>query len=328
MRARRTRLATSRARMDEGSPGTSKIALTGATGFIGFELQCRLVADGFSVRAIVRPRSRNRNRIAAGVEVTEVALNDGAGLAAAVDGVDAVVYAAGTVRGRDRIDFQAANVDGLRVICEALPKRAKRPHVLLISSLAATRPELSHYAHSKCEGEQILRACEQVGWTILRPPTVYGPGDKEMRPVFRSIRSGLALIVGPAQQRLSFLHVEDLAHAVAASLRYRNECLSQVFEIDDGYAGGYDWSEIIACCKGRLPVVRMFLPKSVLSGLSYINLLIAYCLRIAPMLTPGKARELSQKTWLCDNAPFTSITGWAPEVQLGEGVQRLFAAPG
>ena len=73
--------------MDEGSPGTSKIALTGATGFIGFELQCRLVADGFSVRAIVRPRSRNRNRIAAGVEVTEVALNDGAGLAAAVDGM-------------------------------------------------------------------------------------------------------------------------------------------------------------------------------------------------------------------------------------------------
>ena len=314
--------------MDEGSPGTSNIALTGATGFIGFELQRRLVADGFSVRAIVRPRSRNRNRVADGVEVTEVAMNDSAGLAAAVDGVDTVVYAAGTVRGRGRIDFQAANVDGLRVICEALSKRTKPPHVVLISSLAATQPELSHYAHSKCEGEQILQACERVGWTILRPPAVYGPGDKEMRPVFQSIRSGLALIGGPAEQQLSFLHVEDLARAVIASLRCRNECLNQVFEIDDGHTGGYDWSEIIACCKGRRAVIRIFLPKPVLAGLSYINLSIAYCLRTTPMLTPGKARELSQKTWLCDNAPFTSITGWTPEVQLGEGVQRLFAAPG
>lgn len=313
--------------MDEGSPGTSHIALTGATGFIGFELQRRLAADGFSVRAIVRPGSRNRNRIADGVEVSEVALNDGAGLEAAVENVGVVIYAAGTVRGRGRVDFKAANVDGLRAICTAIEKRTKPPHMLLISSLAATRPDLSHYAHSKHEGERIVQACEQIGWTILRPPVVYGPGDKEMLPVFRSIHLGLALIAGPRQQRLSFLHVEDLAHAVVAWLRRRTECTRQIFEIDDGHEDGYDWQEIIASCKGRVPVIKLFVPKSVASGLSHINLSIARCLRTAPMLTPGKVRELSQKTWLCNNALFTSITGWTPDVQLGEGVQRLFATP-
>ena len=314
--------------MDEGSPSTSKIALTGATGFIGFELQRRLLSDGFQVRALVRPQSRNRNRIATGVEVLQVALNDAAGVEAAVDGVDVVIYAAGTVRGRSLIDFKEANVDGLVTVCEAVSKRTKPPQVLLISSLAATRPELSHYASTKREGERSLQACDQFGWTILRPPAVYGPGDKEMLPLFRSIRFGLAPIVGPAEQRLSLLHVEDLAHAIVAWLRYRNACSSQVFEIDDGHEDGYDWREIIALSKGRLPVVKVFLPKRVVSSFGHINLMLARCLRTAPMLTPGKVRELSQKTWLCDNASFTSITDWTPAVQLDEGVRRLFAAPG
>ena len=110
--------------MGDDSRGTSRIALTGATGFIGFQLQRRLAAEGFPVCALVRPRSSNRDRVAEGVEVSEVALDDGSGLTAALHGVDAVIYAAGAVRGRDFRDFAAANVDGLRTVCEAISDRS------------------------------------------------------------------------------------------------------------------------------------------------------------------------------------------------------------
>jgi len=317
------------AHMDEGTPGTSNIiALFGATGFIGFELQRSLLADGFGVRALIRPNTTNRHRVVNGVDVREVTLSDRAGIESAVCDVDVIIYSAGTVRGCGVADFREANVDGLRLICDVASKQTGPPLVILISSLAATRPELSHYAHSKHEGERVLQACNRLAWTILRPPAVYGPGDREMLPVFRLIRRGIALLVGPSQQRLSLLHVEDLARAVSTCLRRPNVCRGQIFEIDDGHDGGYDWNEIVALSKGRRPVTTVRVPRSLLSILSYINLLIARCLRRAPMLTPGKSRELSQETWLCDNTAFTSATGWRPVIQLGEGVQRLFSVTG
>ena len=312
--------------MGDDSRGTSSIALTGATGFIGFQLQRRLAADGVTVRALVRPGSRYRDRVAEGVEVSDVALDDGPGLAAALNGVDAVIYAAGAVRGRDFHDFTAANVDGLRTVCEVISNCSSAPRLLLISSLAATRPELSHYARSKREGERVLEDFGGIAWAILRPPAVYGPGDKEMLPLFRSIRAGLALIVGPAQQRLSLLHVDDLVSAVVSWLRCPEPCAGQIFEIDDGRKGGYGWQDIIAASRGGRPILKVFIPRQILAILGQLNLLSARCLRRAPMLTPGKVRELSQESWLCDNEPFTSITGWTPKVQLQEGVHRLFAA--
>ena len=312
--------------MGDDSRGTSRIALTGATGFIGFQLQRRLAAEGFPVCALVRPRSSNRDRVAEGVEVSEVALDDGPGLTAALHGVDAVIYAAGAVRGRDYRDFAAANVDGLRTVCEAISDRSPAARLLLISSLAATRPELSHYARSKREGERVLKAFEGIEWAILRPPAVYGPGDSEMLPLFRSMRAGLALIVGPPHQRLSLLHVDDLVSAVISWLRCPEPCAGRIFEIDDGRKGGYGWPDIIASSRGRRPILKVVVPRRILAILGHLNLLSARCLRRAPMLTPGKVRELSQESWLCDNEPFTSITGWTPKVQLEEGVHRLFAA--
>lgn len=314
--------------MDEGNPRPLNIALFGATGFIGFELQRSLLAEGHHVRAPIRPGTSNRHRIVKNVDAMEVALCDRDAIESALCDIDVIIYSAGTVRGCSAADFKEANVDGLQVICDVASKRTDPPLVILISSLAATRPELSDYARSKREGEQTLQACGRLAWTIFRPPAVYGPGDRELVPVFRLIRCGIALIVGPSEQRLSLLHVEDLAKAVSACLRRPNVCEGHIFEIDDGHDGGYGWCEIVSLSKGRLPVAMIRVPKLILLSLSYINLLIARCLGRAPMLTPGKTRELSQETWLCDNTVFASTTGWRPLIQLGEGVRRLFSVTG
>ena len=82
---------------------TLTVALTGATGFIGHALQQRLVADGYAVRALVRPDSPRRARIAPGAEPVAAALDDRAALGRALDGVGAVVYAAGAVRSAERM---------------------------------------------------------------------------------------------------------------------------------------------------------------------------------------------------------------------------------
>ena len=242
----------------------------------------------------------------------------------ALAGMQVIVYCAGTVRGARPADFAGANIDGLRQLCTAASRLPTPPHVLLISSLAATRPHLSDYARSKFEGEQVLRA-SGLAWTIVRPPAVYGPGDREMLPLFRAIRAGLALQVGPREQRLSLLHVEDLGRAVLACVERREACAGMTFEPDDGQPGGYGWTDIIACARGMMPVAQVPVPRALLSVIARLNVTLSRVFGHAPMLTPGKVHELSEPSWLCDNSGLREMTGWVAQVPLHTGIARLFA---
>lgn len=313
-----------RVHMDESRRLKSTVALTGATGFIGHELQGQLLAAGYQVHALVRPASRRRSQLLAGVHAVDVALNDEPALATALHNVATVVYCAGTVRGAAPADFADANIDGLHRLCLAASAQSAPPHILLISSLAASRPQLSDYARSKFDGEQILRSMASLSWTILRPPAVYGPGDREMLPLFRAIRAGLALIVGPPAQRLSLLHVQDLGRAVIACLDQQRTCEAMVFELDDGRARGYSWQDIIGAARGAMPVCELQVPRAFLQAASRLNLRLSALLGYAPMLTPGKVRELSEPSWLCDNSRLHAATGWVPELPLHVGLARMF----
>ena len=272
---------------------------------------------------MVRPGSRHRSRVDPRCEVVEGALDDAEILSSAVTGIQALVYCAGTVRGRTPQDFLPANVEGPRRVMDALRQQGSQAPVLLISSLAASRPGLSHYAHSKFLGEEALRGREDSPWTILRPPATYGPGDTEMAPLLRLARHGIAVQFGPPGQNFSLLHVDDLAAAVLAWLKASQHCSGQTFAIDDGRPGGYDWPAIIQAA-GSKRYRPLKIPRTVLDGVARFNDWMSGWAGYAPMLTPGKVRELTQGDWLCDNTAFVQATGWRPEMDLAAGVRKVF----
>jgi nucleoside-diphosphate-sugar epimerase len=311
--------------MDDAGASSPLVALTGSTGFIGQQLQRQLLADGYGVRALVRPGSPHLGRLDTRSETAQVRLDDLPGLREAVTGVSAVVYCAGSVRGRTFEDFAPANVHGVRHVAGVLSELDAPPPMLLISSLAASRPDVSPYAASKAKGERVLREHEALAWTILRPPAVYGPGDKEMRPILAWMRRGFAFVPGPPGQRLSLLHVEDLASAVVAWLRHWPSCRHQVFAIDDGRPGGYDWDAMAEAVSDR-PVRQLRVATGLLTLAARLNSGASKVLGYAPMLTPGKVRELIQPSWIGDNAAFSRATGWSPRIGLREGARQMFAA--
>ena len=53
-----------------------------------------------------------------------------------------------------------------------------------------------------------------LDWAIVRPPAVYGPGDRETLELFRMAKRGLVLL--PPEGRLSLIHVDDLARLLLA----------------------------------------------------------------------------------------------------------------
>ncbi|MGB6930283.1 MAG: NAD-dependent epimerase/dehydratase family protein, partial [Syntrophobacteria bacterium] len=180
------------------------------------------------------------------------------------------------------------------------------------------------YAASKRQGEDTLAtAAGNMNWAVLRPPAVYGPGDKELLPLFRWIGRGIAPILGSRSARFSLLYVEDLAESVVQWLNSEtNE--RRAFELHDGHPDGYAWHDVVDTV-ARLydrHVFRIQVPVVILRLLAGLNLGAAQIFGYAPMLTPGKVRELNHSNWVCDNDALTRETGWAPRVSLAEGLQR------
>ena len=303
------------------------VLLTGATGFIGQHLQTELLKEQMNVLAVVRPSSKHKSYLAQGVEVVFCDLSDTGQLAAAIERCSAVIHCAGSVRGRNLEDFSPANIAGVRAVTDAINQAKTSVPMLLISSLAATRPQVSDYANSKFLGEREKIDHATFPWTIIRPPPVYGPGDKEMLPVLKLARKGLITPAGPRHQRLSLIHVSDVATAVVSCLKSFESCKGKTFALDDGHEGGYVWEEIAqASAKGRY--FRMNIPGWILFATGRVNLVLSGMLGYAPMLTPGKARELTQTDWVCNNTELTRATGWSPKIGLEQGIDALFKGAG
>src|SRR5947208_16694179 len=80
-------------------------------------------------------------------------------------------------------------------------------------------------------------------WTVLRPPAVYGPGDRALLPLFRLMGHGIAPLLGRNDARFSLLYVEDVAEAVIKWLVSESR-ERRGFELDDGHPRGYSWCAV------------------------------------------------------------------------------------
>jgi nucleoside-diphosphate-sugar epimerase len=306
------------------------IALTGGTGFIGSTISKRLLKAGYQVRALARPASDLTRLAGYRIQWIKGDLSDQESLRKLVLGSDAVVHCAGAVRGVTEKQFDQVNVDGVARMVQAAKKLHPLPRFLLISSLAAKAPNLSIYAASKRKGEVALEseACG-VFWAIFRPCAVYGPGDREMLPLFRWIQRGVAPVFGADDARFSLLFVDDLAEAVLQWLEkgYRP---GSVFELHDGTPGGYTWDAIIEAFSRRYRrrIFRLRVPAAALALLGGLNLLAAEMAGYRPMLTPGKVRELLYPNWVCSNHGLSREIGWIPQIGLEEGLGLTLSWPG
>lgn len=282
-----------------------------------------LNAEGWRVRALVRRAGHG----AAFAEQTLGSLDDQPSLDRLLDGVDAVVHCAGLLRARSSAEFHAVNQAGVARLAAAAANCGTPPRFILMSSLAAREPGLSSYAHSKRGGERVL--VDQDGglsWTILRPPAVYGPGDRETLDFFRLYKRGLAPLPGGDGARMSLIHVEDLAGAVTALLA-SGRGAGQVMEVRDGQGTGYRWSDIAAVagrCFNR-PMIRFTLPRALMDSFATISHGVSRLSGTPPRLSRDKVRELYHRDWVVRENPIVELTGWTPQKTLDDGFAQTIA---
>jgi len=226
-------------------------------------------------------------------EVVVGDLGNEAALARLCKGADVVIHNAGLVKARNRAAFDAVNVEGARRVALAA---AKAPHVIFVSSLTAREPHLSHYSASKRAGEQAMAELLGERLTIARPCAIYGPGDRELLPVFQAaaVSPVLPLLSGTA--RVAMIHVEDAARQISALAAARPSGRPVV--LCDARLDGYSWRELMAAAARACDRTPRFapVPKALIHVIGITND-FTLLLGATPMLTSAKARELLHPDW-------------------------------
>lgn len=308
-----------------GPDMTGVIAVTGATGFIGRTLVEKLLAEGWQVRALTRRLLAPLPGPAGPVEVVLGEIGERQALAKLVRGANAVVNLAGLVKAHSRAQFMAVNRDGTVNLLGAMAAHAPAARLVHLSSLTAREPGLSAYAASKRAGEDAVLA-DGRAFLAIRAPAVYGPGDEETLKFFKLIARGVSLVPGDGQGRLSLIHVEDLAAAIAAALRqgWRGD---GVVEIDDGFAQGYSLRQMAAEAASVLNRrIRTFGgPRWAMTGFGILAQVHAWVSGQANILSPGKAREMFHRDWVARDPKLGTRLNWQPQYDLHKGFAQTIA---
>jgi nucleoside-diphosphate-sugar epimerase len=292
---------------------TAPVAITGSTGFAGPAVVRLLAQQGIPVRLLVRTPSAAAKF--ANADIVQGDLGDRDALARLMDGASAVIHMAGAITAPDRAAFFATNAAGTLHVAQAAAK-ARVARVVHVSSLAAREPQLSDYAASKREAENRLHPYKDDFETvILRPPAIYGPGDRATLPLLAQLTKRIAIIPGTPAARFSLLYVEDFARLVLAAL---TRAPAGLYEIDDGASGGYSWPELLevaSALEGR-PIKPLYLPHRVAKTVARLSRLIPQL-----PLTPGKVNELYHPDWVCRSGSLTVET----PISFAEGLPRTLA---
>jgi nucleoside-diphosphate-sugar epimerase len=302
------------------------VAVTGATGFVGSHVIRRLSAAGHRVRILARRMPITALTPDRPLEVVLGDLDDHLALERLVGGADAVIHVAGIIKARRAAEFFRVNVDGTRNLAAALATVAPETRVIHVSSLAAREPGLSPYCASKRGGEDAIRSLANPSrLTILRPPAVYGPGDAEIFPMFKAASLGFCTYPAARQTRVSLIHGADLAAAIIAAAE--TALPDPVYELDDGRAGGYAWTEIgagLSAALGR-PVRMIRVPRPALTAIAAG---VELHRRVAGSLTAlclAKVPELYHADWAAAGPRLETRTSWKPAFNLAQGFADTLA---
>jgi nucleoside-diphosphate-sugar epimerase len=315
-----------------------KVLVTGASGFLGGHVAELLSKRGDHVRALVRKTSARKHLEGLpNVELFEGSVEHVDRVREAVDGVDAIVHAAGVVKARNTDEFFAINVGGTSNLVQAARGRGRAlDRFVFVSSLVACGPSAdgspipadqespnNSYGRSKLAAEKVvLSAKNDMRVVIVRPGAIYGPRDGEIFEAFRSIQRGLLPLVGGGGAKGSWVYATDCAEACVRAIE-ADVPSGRAYFVDDG-CGAITQRQMLADAEralGRRALVRANLPVPLLMAVARGVEAFGRISNRPVMLTREKANMLLQH-WVCSSHDTRRELSWEPKVPWSEGVDR------
>jgi nucleoside-diphosphate-sugar epimerase len=299
--------------------------ITGATGFIGSHLCDLLISQSHEVTGVTRTSTRpglpeNRADLVSWEDLEDFLRKTGP--------PDYVIHVAGATRAFDYAGYLSGNVEPTRRLLEMLVRTGfdkGSGRFALISSQAAAGPSrdgvtpvlesdapspVSLYGKSKLEAEKVvLSFSHRLPVTIARPPTVFGPRDKDTLGVFRSAKMGVAAYIRGASELVSVVYAPDLVRGIAAAVE-SDRAIGQIFFLANQEP--VRWKDF--CRLAGRAVERTCLPLPVplhvARLLGRFGDLMGRITGTPALLRSDKLEDMKQRGWVCSAEKARRVLGW------------------
>ena len=313
------------------------VLVTGGNGFIGSHLVELLLSRHYSVRCLVRKTSDLTWVKGLDVEFVQGDLFDHDALRKAVTGVDYVYHSAGITKAKKKEDYYRGNTTGTKNLLEVTKTyNSSIKRFVHISSQAAVGPSPSRvpiteempahpittYGKSKWQAEEkCLRVSNVLPITIVRPPVVYGPRDKDVFEFFNTLKKGLQPTVGFGEKLVSMIHVHDLVRGFVMAAE-SSTAVGRTYFISSKSVHG--WKEIGEAAQKALnrKALRVRLPESAVYVIAAFAELFSLFSSKPALINFEKARDMVQDYWTCDASRARKDFGFEQEISLQDGIRN------
>ncbi len=263
-------------------------------------------------------------------------LFDHEALRKAVTNVDYVYHSAGVTKAKKEAEYYRGNTEGTKNILAAV--REHRPQIkrfVHVSSQAAVGPSptrepiaedtpahpLTTYGRSKwLAEEECHNAVSAIPVTIVRPPVVYGPRDKDVFEFFNTMRKGLQPMVGFKEKLVSMLHVGDVVRGFVMAGE-SDRAAGRTYFISSRKMHG--WREIGEITREVMNVgaIRVRIPVSAVYVIAACAELLALMSSKPALINFEKARDMVQDYWTASGEKAKRDFGFEQQISLAEGIR-------
>lgn len=317
-----------------------KCLVTGSSGFIGGHLAEELAKRGDEIYGLVRKTSDTRWLEKLNVKLVDGDCRDKESLRRAVRGMDYVFHLAAVISAPDWKTYCDVNTKGTQNLIEACFEKAPGiKRFVFVSSIAACGPSaagrrlkeddpcrpISDYGRSKLLAEQIVLGYkDRLPVSILRPPNVLGPRQKELFESIRLIRRRIKPLIGSGEPQTSLASVEDVVKAVLLAAE-NEKSQGRVYFVTDGR--DYAWLEIADAIAEFMGIKKFFI--KVPYGLQYIVALVSelsgWVRGKAPLVSREHIVATRKYYWLYDGSKIENELGFRAGMDMRATIRKTIA---
>jgi nucleoside-diphosphate-sugar epimerase len=312
------------------------ILITGGKGFLGSHLAKRLAELDFDVRIFSRKKDDHIND----PQIFWGDIRDQIAVEKAVKGVDRVIHLVSNFRkgGSDKKEAYAINVEGTENVLNAARKHGVKQliHCSTIGVHGDVREipanEESPFNPGDLYQETKLIAEKRV-WdfyketqfpiTVIRPISMFGPGDLRMLKLFRMINKGRFVVVGDGKAFFQPAYIDDVVHGFTLCLEHEN-AIGEVFII-----GGDEYVPLNTLFKMIADQLKVSPPK-IRIPMTPVLILATLCEKMCAPFNiepPLHRRRVSffqnNRAFLVDKAK--QFLGYKPKITLQEGIKKTIS---
>jgi nucleoside-diphosphate-sugar epimerase len=319
--------------------------ITGATGMVGSHLARRLLDEGLKVRALVRAASDTSLLKSWGAELVEGDVGEAnPALGACLADADYVFHCAAMVSDWAPLeDMMRVNVTGTRHLAEAAVACGRLKRFVYLSSMVVfgMHPQRDfdesaplihtgdHYNLAKIRAEELVQQFARdrgLPATILRPPYIYGPRDRQFLPrVLENLKNGKFRFVGSGRHPLTLVYVGNLVEALLLAAT-KPEAQGQVFLVTDGEAITRVRLMEIVCEETGYPMPTRHVPRWLVRAACPVFEGLYSLRRTAEPPLVNKFRLKFMSTPLTYSiAKARCVLGYAPKTTTEQGLRQTLA---